>query len=68
MQVIKVNDFANFSVRQHFGKYGVDLYFTAAGLPAVLQTDLIYSIAGLWLAGCWLALAGRLTGWLTGWL
>lgn len=36
--VIKLNDFSDFSVRPHFGKFGVDLYFTAEGLPAALQT------------------------------
>jgi len=35
---IKLNDFKSFKVRPHFGHYGVDLYFTAEGLPAALQT------------------------------
>jgi len=36
--VLKLNDFASFAVRPGFGKLGVDMYFTATGLPAVLQT------------------------------
>lgn len=36
---IKLNDFNSLAVRPHFGKYGGDMYFTAEGLPAGLQTS-----------------------------
>eukprot|EP00434_Breviolum_minutum_P009777 symbB.v1.2.008610.t1/scaffold541.1/size189716/6 len=35
---IPLNSLSGFQVRDHFGKYGVDLYFTEDGLPALLET------------------------------
>jgi len=36
--VLKLNSFNSFKVRPGFGKFGVDMYFTADGLPAALET------------------------------
>lgn len=35
---IALNMLSGFKVRENFGKYGVDLYFTEDGLPALLET------------------------------
>lgn len=35
---VALNEFAAFEVWQHFGRYGVDLYFDSDGLPVLLET------------------------------
>jgi len=36
--VLPLNDFSNLKVRKDFGRFGVDMYFTKAGMPALLRT------------------------------
>mmetsp|Transcript_12523 Transcript_12523/g.14172 ORF Transcript_12523/g.14172 Transcript_12523/m.14172 type:complete len:349 (-) Transcript_12523:22-1068(-) len=36
--LLSTNAFSEIEVRPHFGKYGADMYFTAEGLPALIQT------------------------------
>jgi len=35
---LPLNSFSAFAVRQHFGSFGADLYFSAEGLPVLIQT------------------------------
>lgn len=48
---IPLNSLSAFQVREGFGKYGVDLYFTEDGLPALLETpdgDIVVRGDQLW--------------------